>query len=126
MATDWKYVKSIAETIFSQIKATVEAPVFWSWGVSKVMYSTNDDMPALMLRVSGALFKGWVYVVYNEGLDTYIVKLVTVRHVVKKVVEDVYFDELGSLIDSLVERPCNATDEQYHKLAMADSAKKFK
>ena len=49
-------------------------------------------------------------------------------HLIKKKVisvhDEVYCEELGSVIDNLVERKEEWTDEQYRTLAMADSFNK--
>ena len=50
--------------------------------------------------VVGFQYKGWVEVIYDEGHDTFRVVL----RKTGKTVEDVYFDELVNVIDSLVER----------------------
>ena len=55
---------------------------------------------ALAFKVQGFKYKGWVEVIYEEGLDTFSVIL---KKTGKKV-EDVYFDQLVEVIDSLVER----------------------
>lgn len=113
-------VNAIATTINSQINATTERTVIWSWGVSKRVATLYNNMPALGLRVSGLIFKGWVYVCYNEGTDTYELRFVNMKGVVKKSIDDVYCDMLGEIIDRNVERG-NFSEDVYYKKAMADS-----
>ncbi len=122
---DSKYVLSIAETAWYQIKCGVGMNVVFSWGVSKRFYTTYKDMPTLMLRVSGAIHKGWVYVSLDELTDTYTITLQNTKHVVKKTVEGIYCDQLGHVIDTLVERPEGMSNEEYSHIAMADSARKM-
>lgn len=115
----------IAKTINEQLFWSIDHITYFSWGVSKKVFTFYNEMPSLMLRVSGAIYKGWVVVSLNEGLDTYEVRLLDVSKNEKAVYEDVYCDELGSFIDSLIERPAGMSDEQYHKIAMEDSEMKL-
>lgn len=72
--------------------------IMWSWG-----FNSPTRLPenrGLAFKVQGYKYKGWVEVAYNEGLDTFSVNLKKTG----KTVEDVYFDELVNVIDSLVER----------------------
>ena len=39
--------------------------------------------------------------------------------------DDIYCDQLGSFIDSLIERPSGISDQEYAKIAMADTEKKM-
>lgn len=117
-------VLEIVNTIREQIRMTTPTNVFWSWGVSKLFATMYNNMPTLALRVSGLLHKGWVYVSYDCGTDTYTVTLLSVQKKVKKTITEVYFDELGEIIDTNIERG-TMSDKQYHKRAMADSAKKW-
>lgn len=72
--------------------------VMWSWGFNSPTRLANDK--GLAFKVQGFKYRGWVEVVYDEGLDTFSVILKKTG----KTVEDVYFDELVNVIDSLVER----------------------
>lgn len=115
----------IAKVAYKQIFASISQNTFWCWGVSKVQYCFYNDMPTLMLRVSGLVHKGWVYVSLNEGRDVYEVRLLNTRKTLKKTVDEVYCDELGAMIDHLIEKPASMTMETYGKRAMKDSAKKI-
>ena len=94
-----EFVLKIANEINRQIRCGVTTDVVMSWGVSKRMATVYNDMATLALRVSGVLHKGWV--------------------------DEVYCEDLGGLIDSLVERETEWTDEEYKKLALADSERKW-
>ncbi len=120
------FVLKIANETNRQIRCGVTTDVVMSWGVSKRIATVYNDMATLALRVSGVLHKGWVYVSLDEGRDVYIVTLLsTDKKNVVSVHDEVYCDDLGSLIDSLVERKMEWTDEEYKKLALADSERKL-
>ncbi|MDE7448816.1 MAG: hypothetical protein K2M72_01225 [Paramuribaculum sp.] len=72
--------------------------IMWSWGFNSP--TRLADNKGLAFKVQGFKYTGWVEVVYDEGLDTFSVILKKTG----EVVEDVYFDELVNVIDSLVER----------------------
>lgn len=81
--------------------------VMWSWGFNSP--TRLSDNRGLAFKVQGFKYKGWIEVVYDEGLDTFSVIL---KQTGMKV-EDVYFDELVNVIDSLVER----TDDYQEKVS---------
>lgn len=115
----------IAKTINEQLFWSIDLPTFWSWGVSKKVFTFYNDMPSLKLRVSGLVHKGWVVVSLNEGRDTYDVRLLNVKEEEKAVYEDVYADVLGSFIDDKIERPVSMTTDEYGRLAERDSKMKM-
>ena len=116
----------IANEINRQIRCGVTTDVVMSWSVSKRIATVYNDMATLALRVSGVLHEGWVYVSLDEGRDVYIVTLLsTDKKNVVSVHDEVYCDDLGSLIDSLVERKMEWADEEYKKLALEDSERKL-
>ena len=79
-------------------------------------------MPCLVLDVSGLVHKGRVIVAYNEGADTYEVCLKDKNgNRIGEWHDDVYCDEVGSLVDSLVERPLDMSQEDYETLSSIDS-----
>ena len=86
----------MAEYILSILRS--QLMVMWSWGFNSP--TRLSDNQGLAFKVQGFKYKGWVEVVYDEGLDTFSVILKKTG----EVVEDVYFDELVNVIDSLVER----------------------
>lgn len=121
-----EFLMKIANEINRQIRCGVTADVIMSWGISKRIATVYNDMATLALRVSGILHEGWVYVSLDEGRDVYIVTLLsTDKKNVVSVHDEVYCDDLGGLIDSLVEREMEWTDEEYKKLALEDSERKL-
>ena len=79
---------------------TYNQPVFWSFGVSKMINLSNKG---LLLRVSARRHKGWVLITLN-GNDLYTVYLVNTLGKVKKEIEDVYCDGLLDTIDDSIEK----------------------
>lgn len=122
-----EFLMRIANEINRQIRCGVTMSVQMSWGVSKRIATIYENRATLALRVSGVLHKGWVYISLDEGRDCYVITLLSPDK--KKVVsvrDEVYCEELGSVIDNLVERKEEWTDKEYEKLAMADSEQKMK
>lgn len=104
----------IAQTILSQIKALTPAPIFWSWGASKFQVVKENQIQGigenylggLLFYVRGANHKGHVLVSLALN-DTYSVSIGHVKRgkmQPKRQINEVYFDELGEIIDGLVER----------------------
>ena len=107
-----EFLMKIANEINRQIRCGVTADVIMSWGISKRIATVYQDRATLVLRVSGVLHKGWVYVSLDEGRDCYVVTLLSAdKSKVIKVREEVYYEELGSVIDNLVERKEKWTDD---------------
>ena len=120
------YVNEVAKTINAQINATVENRfVIWSWGVSRRFATIYNNMPALGLRVSGLLHKGFVYICLNEGRDVYEIYCVNMRGKVTKVNNEVYCDNLGFVLDGMIEKDHSLSNEAYRAKALKDSAKKM-
>ena len=120
------YVNEVAKTINVQMIASVEDRfVFWSWGVSRKVATVYNNMPALALRVSGLLHKGWVYICLNEGRDVYEVFCVSLKGKVKKHNDEVFCDNLGFVLDNMIEKDSAMSDSTYKAKAMRDSAKKM-
>lgn len=86
----------MAEYILSILRS--QLVVMWSWGFNSP--TRLSDNRGLAFKVQGFKYTGLVEVVYDEGLDTFTVILKKTG----KTIEDVYFDELVNVIDSLVER----------------------
>ena len=103
--------KEIANTILQQIKAT-DRMALWAWG-SKEFVSLNAEergerfqLGGLRMKVSGAKHKGLVFIRLMAD-DTYTVEIGKLRasnYKVLNILEQVYFDELMSTIDHLIER----------------------
>ena len=71
---DREHVRSVVNTIFSQLLHTTSIDVINSWGISK-MYATQivknvngEDftMAALVMQVNGFHFQGKVYIAFDE------------------------------------------------------------
>lgn len=120
------YCQRVANEIFHQLFWSIDQWTFGSWGVSMRMCTTYKDMPTLMLHVSGLLHKGWVYISLDESSDCYIVTLMNENHKVMKTINDVYCDNLGTIIDGLVEKPSDTTTQEYRNMALKDSEAKWK
>lgn len=122
-----EFLIRVANEINRQIRCGVTMSVQMSWGVSKRIATIYENRATLALRVSGVLHKGWVYISLDEGRDCYVItRLSPDKKKVVSVRDEVYCEELGSVIDNLVERKEEWTDEEYEKLAMADSDQKMK
>lgn len=126
------YATNVAKTAWGWITATVPPSVPMSWGVHGIgagfiMNGQGYKLPALILKVSGVLHTGLVVVALNEAMDVYEVALVDEK--TNKMVghwhTNVYGDMLAELIDGLVERSPEMTDEEYARLSSADSARKM-
>lgn len=122
---DAGFVNLTARTIMEQLFWSIDKWTYFSWGCSRKVAMVYNNMATLALRVSGLVHKGWVYISLDEGTDTYTVTLLNTRKNVKRVMTDVYCDNLGAIIDSLVEKPTAMTEEEYSKKSMADSMKKI-
>lgn len=120
------YCQRVANEIFHQIFWSIDLWTFGSWGVSMRMCTTYKDMPTLTLRVSGLLHKGWVYISLDESSDCFVVTLLDENHKVMNTINDVYCDELGTIIDGLVEKPADTTTQEYRNLTLKDSETKWK
>lgn len=72
---------------------------FWSWGAHAF---TNIHNQALRFKSEGHHHKGHVYISVN-GLDLYDVHIVTLKGVIIKEINDLYFDQLFDAIDKEIE-----------------------
>ena len=123
---DKEFIMATAKTIEQQILWSINKFEYLSWGISKKVAIEYEGMATLALRVSGAVHKGWAFISLNEGKDCYEVRLLNVaRTKVKHTLEEVYCDNLGTVLDSLIERKTEWTDEQYKNKGARDSAKKM-
>lgn len=118
-------INSIVATIHEQLKATTPIAVRCSWGISKQQATLYEDKPTLALRVSGVLHKGWVFISYDRASDLYDISIVSLKGECKHKVEGVYFDDMGKVIDGIIERDPCTTDEEYIKIAKADTIRKL-
>ena len=125
------YVLAVANIAMMQIEAGVGGNVVMSWGIhgigcGEVTLSNHHVAPCLILKVSGLIHTGVVIVAFNVGSDTYEVQLRTFKgEPVGEWHTDVYCEELGKLIDELVERPAGMSDDDYNTLSDLDSCIKM-
>ena len=119
------YCHEKTNEMFSQLFWSIDKWTYGSWGVSKRMYTFYKDMPTLMLRVSGLMHKGWVFISLDEGTDSYVITLLNTKYVEKKSVDNIFCDTLGETVDELIEKSPKLTDKEYHTRAMKDSERKW-
>lgn len=101
----------IAKTIKTQLVSLTAMPILMSWDIKEFVATIYDDMPALRLKVNGRLHAGYVIIALN-GSDYYEVYLQNDKGT-ECINEEVYFDELGNVIDRAIE---SGTDkEEYNK-----------
>lgn len=106
-----EYVMNVAKTIKEQLVSLTAMPILMSWDIKEFVATIYDDMPALRLKVNGRLHAGYVIIALN-GSDYYEVYLQNDKGT-ECVNEEVYFDELGDVIDRAIE---SGTDkEEYNK-----------
>ena len=95
-----KYIMSIFKT---------QPMVVCSWGFNTPIAIKNG----LRFRVNGFRHKGWCEVVYNEGMDTFMFRTIDRKGNTIREIEDVYFDNLVIVIDTIVET--GGDDEEQYK-----------
>ena len=91
----------MAKYIFSILRT--QQMIVFSWGFHYVQALPEEK--GLSFLVNGFKFSGRVEVVYNEGKDLFEVNLSNGTKV-----EDVYLDNLVSVIDGLVEKTADYRD----------------
>ena len=98
---------------------TTPIDIINSWGISK-MYATqivknvngeNFTMAALVMQVNGFQFQGEVYIALDEGSDYYRI-YGEKDGMTKEYHHDISFDELGDVLDSMIETG-GMTKEEY-------------
>ena len=114
---DREHVRSVVNTIFSQLLHTTSMDVINSWGISSInatQINIEDfAMAALALQVNGFQFQGKVYIALDEGSDYY--RIYGERNgVTKEYHRDIAFDELGNVLDSMIETG-GMTQEEYQE-----------
>lgn len=104
------HVNAVAREILNVLKF---APtLLMSWGAIEFKAAVYNNMAALKFSVNGFLFVGTVVVALNEGDDLYEIYCIDEQDNVAKSRDGVYFDELASVIDTMVER--NGTQEEHN------------
>lgn len=112
-------------TIQRQLMLNLDIATFFSWGVNKMKILLFRNMPTLGLNVSGLLHKGWVYISLNEGMDLYEITLLTSNYRVIKTIDEIYCDQLGTIVDQLVERAPGMTDSEYANAIQVEELKRL-
>lgn len=99
---DKDFVLQMANTIKDQLVGMTPLNVIRSWGIENFVATKYKGMAALKFHVQGRLFSGNVIIAYN-ALDYYEVYLQNYAGT-ECIGEEVYFDELGRVIDEAIER----------------------
>ena len=116
-----EYVMEIARTIREQLVSLTPMPVIMSWGIEGFAATVYKDMPALQIEVNGRLHTGYVIVALN-GADYYEVYLQQGASV-ECVNDEVCFDELGDVIDRVIE--CGTDKAEYDRFCDQQWAQLF-
>lgn len=112
---DNSFTIRVATTIWQQLKDFTDFSVLWSWGIHKVRPVALGSQSGLAFDVNGFQYKGTVIIKLDEGADLYDICLVQ-EGILTIVRSEVYFDELGSIIDDIVERRQGMSDEEYGQM----------
>ena len=103
MIMDKKILNETANYIYDVIRSS--GVVCMSWGFNCPKVTIYQEMAALVFKVNGFIYKGWVIVAYNEGKDFF--EIFTFdnfeKGVVKEHVPNVDFDSLIRTLDALIE-----------------------
>lgn len=105
-----EYLMEVAQTIQEQLLSLTPMPVLMSWGIKEFTATQYADMPALRFKVNGRLHTGNVIIALNSS-DYYEVYLQNDKGT-ECVNEEVYFDELGDVIDRAIE---SGTDKEEYE-----------
>ena len=82
-----------------------------SWGID--LDSIESDETSLEFHVQGFVHTGNVRITYIEGADVFQVTLYGEDEELKETINDVYNDNLVSVIDEKVEKQADATTDDY-------------
>lgn len=94
------YDLKLAGYIWSILKT--QPIIVMSWGVD--MDTIKPVKGGLEFHVQGFKHTGMVQIILDEGKDLFEIHLITDSEGERKIIEDVYFDMLVSVIDENVER----------------------
>lgn len=113
------YVNQIVSAIHQQFLC-IPAPVRMSWGThelsSTVIKPAEYEMAALTFLVQGFNFKGRIWIALNEGADLYeIYGQRQGAHKMELLEDEVFCDDLESLLDHLIETGGEKGEEFYSK-----------
>lgn len=120
---DKEHVRCVVNTIFSQLLHTTPIDVINSWGISKmhatqVVKKVNGEdftMAALVMQVNGFQFQGMLYIALDEGSDYYRI-YGEKDGTTKEYHHDIAFDELGDVLDSMIETGGMAKEKYQEKV----------
>ncbi len=122
MTIDRQHILNIAETIRQQLVGLTPMNIISTWGVTGLVATVIDKMPALKIKVNGRLHKGHVIIALNEGVDYYEIYLSDEKGR-RKIATDIDFTQLGDVIDTAIE---SGTDKaEYDKFCEENFRKIF-
>jgi hypothetical protein len=78
---------------------SLDKMVYWSWGASNPI---NYCDKVLVLSVNGRYHKGKILIRLN-GLDLYDVAFITRANKIKKILKDIYAEDIQENIDNCIE-----------------------
>ena len=90
---------------------TLDPYIPMSWGID--LESLESDNTSLEFHVQGFVHTGNVRITYIEGADVFQVTLYGEDGELKETINDVYLDNLVSVIDEKVEKQADATTDDY-------------
>lgn len=97
--------KNFILTIANEVNTILKnaGVVAMSWGISDKAATEFEGMAALAFNVNGFRHRGGVVVALNEAKDLYECYFLNEKGEAVNVVEDVYLDELVSVLDREIE-----------------------
>ena len=90
---------------------TLDPYIPMSWGID--LEGLESDDTSLEFHVQGFIHTGNVRITYIEGADVFQVTLYGEDGELKETINDVYNDNLVSVIDEKVEKQADATTDDY-------------
>ena len=90
---------------------TLDPYIPMSWGID--LEGLESDDTSLEFHVQGFVHTGNVRITYIEGADVFQVTLYGEDEELKETINDVYNDNLVSVIDEKVEKQADATTDDY-------------
>ena len=90
---------------------TLDPYIPMSWGID--LESLESDNTSLEFHVQGFIHTGNVRITYIEGADVFQVTLYGEDGELKETINDVYNDNLVSVIDEKVEKQSQTTTDEY-------------
>ena len=90
---------------------TLDPYIPMSWGID--LESLESDNTSLEFHVQGFVHTGNVRITYIEGADVFQVTLYGEDGELKETINDVYLDNLVSVIDEKVEKQPQTTTDEY-------------